>query len=546
MSEMMPGGEKMKVNIDGNLLGIEKRLASIGLPAGPDNVINHKALLGLIFGTLGALIGWILTEPHHENFTFWRDFLILATVGFMICFFIMLTDAVFERNLKAALHAARTSALYTLIIIVPAVLLTKFLFTPTQSVPNPFEKSGNLLKVLVLDVSGSMAGDPLTTLKKAVQAYADLTERKDPSKRTRLACVVFSNDARVVSEPTNDLRSFSDKVSKVSASGGTNMAAGLSLAESIFRRVAIPDRWSAAQKDKPSANEVIMVSDGKPDSVQPVLDSLSFFAAKGIPVHTVGAGSDYDRSLMERIASQTRGTFVPANDISMLVAVMEQFAVQGFTQAGADSGQKLGFASRILGWMLIGVSIGICAALPRKSHRAITWGIIGGLAGGFIGSVLFGVLQSIFSFAGVGSGVVNRFIGFAVLGASVGFSIPLVESVLKPAWIRISEGNQTGRVVIVDKSPMTLGSGWNSDIRISDDPEIDGKHLSLTKVGEDLEIECLSKQNLLVKGVKTGKAKVTHEETFMIGNTEFIYFNQLTGFRAQRSGFEKLNLSGFR
>jgi len=541
----------MKVNIDGTLLGIEKRLASVGLPAGPDNVINHKALLGLIFGTLGALIGWILTEPHHENFAFWRDFLILATVGFMICFFMMLTEAVFQRNSRAALNAARTSALYTLIIIVPMVLFTKFLFTPTRTVLKPVEISGNPVKVLVLDVSGSMDGHPLATLKKAVQAYADVIGSIDSGKKTRLACVVFSDDARIVCEPTNDLRAFTDQVNRITASGNTNMAAGLARAEDILSRVGISDRSSAGDKEKSHSDEVIMVSDGKPNvpsqgAVQAVVDRLGFFVAKGMPVHAVGAGRDYDRALMGRIASKTGGTFVPADDISKLVTVMEQFAAQGLTQAGVDPSEKLGFLSRIAGWMLIGMAIGICAALPRKSRRAITWGIMGGLAGGFIGSALFGLLQSVFSFAGVGSGVVNRLIGFAVLGASVGFSIPVVESMLKPAWIRISEGTQTGRVVIVDKSPMTLGSGWNSDIRVTDDPEIDDKHLKLTKAGEDLDIECLGRQNLLVNSVRVPKAKVTHEGTFMVGNTEFIYFNKLTGFRAQKSGFEKLDLTGYR
>lgn len=549
----------MASNLDGKLLGIEKRLASLGLPAGPDNVINHKALLGLFFGILGAFIGWLLTEPYSEEFTFWRDFLILSVVGLMICFFVMLTDWVFERTFWAFFKAVFLSVLSTAIIIVPSVLIAKHLLTPTSHKSTLYLEAGvKPLKVLVLDVSGSMEGDPLETLKRAVQAYVNVIQQNDKEKRTRLACVVFSNKALIVAEPTNDLSLFVDQVNKVKAEGATNMAEGLLFAENIFKKSGSTYKSKSSRKSSPTPDrkvfldEVIMVSDGKPNvpnerrALADVQDRLQFFMREGHPLHAVGAGKEYDRLLMEQLASKTGGTFVPADDVAKLIPVMEKFAHQGFTQSGKAGDEKIGPWTRIVGWVVIGIAIGICAALPRKSFRSLALGIVGGIAGGLVGSVFFEILQYVVDLTSLESGLINRCIGFMVLGASIGFAVPVVETVGRPAWLRILEGRQTGRVVVLEKSSMILGSGKRADIRIDDDPDISEKNIRFTKIGDDLEVQCLDKENLTVNGAPNRKTIIRNGETFEVGNTEFVYINKLTGFGIQKGGFEKLDLSAYR
>jgi Mg-chelatase subunit ChlD len=549
----------MGMDLNGALLGIEKRLGSLGLPAGPDNVINHKALLGLFFGALGAFIGWLITEPYNENFSFWRDFLILSVVGFMICFLIMLTEAVFERTFNAVVKAAIASILSAIFIIAPSVLLTKYLFTSEKSIPKLSREIEAPVKIFVLDISGSMQGKPLDELKKAVHAYVRIIERNDSEKRARVACVVFSDNSRIISEPTNDFRRFLNEIDSIKANGNTNMAAGLSSAEEIIGKLIAAEKlgttsgplW-AKETFRPSY-EVIMVSDGEPNipspekkAVEAVMQRLSFFSANHCPVNTVGAGKQYKRPLLEDISNRTGGTFVAADDVAKLVPVFEKLASQGLTQAGPNQDQKIGFTARVTGWIVIGIMIGICAALPRKSQRAIILGAIGGFVGGLVGSVMFELILHILSWGGGGSGVLGRCLGFVVLGGSIGFSVPIVESVGKTFWIRIIEGGQSGRIAVLDKALVTLGSGSNVDIRITDDPAIQAKHIRFTRAGEDQDIESLGKEGFFVNGKRAQKARITHEDTVLVGNTQFIYLNKLTGFGIQRGGFEKLDLSNFK
>jgi uncharacterized protein YegL len=549
----------MGMDLNGALLGIEKRLGSLGLPAGPDNVINHKALLGLFFGSMGAFIGWLITEPYNENFSFWRDFLILSVVGFMICFLIMLTEAVFERTFSAVMKAAIASILSAIFIIAPSVLLTKYLFASEKSIPKWSQEIEAPVKIFVLDISGSMQGKPLDELKKAVHAYVRIIERNDAEKRARLACVVFSDNSRTISEPTNDFGRFLTEIDSIKADGNTNMAAGLSSAQEIVEKLIASEKSGTTPKPvwtretfRPTY-EVIMVSDGEPnrpgtvkDAVEAVNQRLSFFSANRCPVDTVGAGPSYKKPLLENISSRTAGKFVAADDVGKLVVVFEQLASQGLTQAGPDRDQKIRFTARVTGWIVIGIAIGLCAALPRKSSRALLLGAIGGFVGGLVGSVMFELILYILSMGGAGSGVLGRCLGFMVLGGSIGFAVPIVESVGKTFWIRIIEGGQSGRIAVLDKALVTLGSGSNVDIRITDDPAIEPKHIRFTRAGEDQDIESLGKEGFFVNGKRAQKARITHEDTVLVGNTQFVYLNKLTGFGIQRGGFEKLDLSNFK
>ena len=550
----------MAPDINVTLIGIEKRLGSLGLPAGPDNLINHKALLGLFFGALGAFIGWLITEPYNENFTFFRDFLILTVVGFMICFFITLADVVFDKTLSAFTKALVTSLLSALIIIAPSAILAKFLFSSDHAFSNLLGASENPVQILVLDVSTSMKGYPLETLRKAVRTYAEVIDKNDVAKRIRVACVVFSDHAQIISEPTTEVWRVVNQIDTISTCDCTNMADGLLLAQNIVLKL-LADKKSgplgnrlSSGKDEQRPYEVILVTDGEPNTprsveyaTQAVMERLNFFASNRCPVHTVGAGNEYNKTLLENIAFRTGGQFVPANNVAELVPVMATFARQGLAQAGGPSNeQKIGPIARMAGWIIIGVAIGVCATLPRKSLRAILLGSIGGLVGGLIGALLFELIQYVMALGGAGSGLVSRCLGFVFLGASVGFAVPFVESVGKPAWIRIIQGGQSGRIAVLDKSPMILGSGLKADIRIVGDMAIEAKHIRFTRAGEDQDIESLGKRGFLVNGKMLRKTRIRHQDAVLVGATQFVYISKLTGFGIQRSGFEKLNLKKYR
>ncbi|MGB6065783.1 MAG: VWA domain-containing protein [Desulfomonilaceae bacterium] len=512
------------MNLDRALQSVERVLGAIGLPAGPDNIINHKTILGCVAGMSGAFLGWFITEPFTDQFPFWRDLYILSGVGFCICLFIASSEQILDRDLRSFIARVRISALFTLFFIIPAVLVANYLLT--KSVPVRMEST----KVFLLDVSGSMAGERLATLKKAVHAYVDTIEKRQPTKDIKLGCVLFENTADIVANPTTDYKSFKGDIDALTARGSTNMAAGLEFTRNILQASV-------------RTSEVILITDGYPDDVAAVRKMLAFFKENKVPVNTVGTGTDYQKTILEEIAAETNGIFAPADDISTLIPVVEKFAQQGLSKASADPEKKLPIASRLIGWILIGTSIGLCSALlprsgrtvlfgllpiPNMSARSVIFGAIGGFSGGLLGAVLFEGLQHAFSRIGIGSGILNRLLGFAILGLCIGFFVNLIEAAVKKVWIRITRGRAEGRLFILDRSPMILGRSEMVDIPVFGDLQIEEENLQLSISGKSTKIATLrGLRNLKVNGFPAREAVLAHLDTFTVGNTEFIYLNKL-------------------
>lgn len=524
------------MDLNSALQSIEQRLATLGLPAGPDRLINHKTILGVCLGIVGAVIGWFITEPYREDFGFWRDYAILSAVGVLIWLLVASVDSVFDKSAKGFVWRLARCA-YAPVVILAVVLGVKGLLAMGSGTA----ASGEVLRVFVLDVSGSMKGYPLETLKKAVRAYAKVLEEKGQSRSTKLACVTFSDKAQVVAEPTDNYAAFLRKIDAITVLNATNMTSGLEMARDVVNRFSVPSggagRAEAARSsDEPPRIEVILVSDGQPnlprrhpqDAAYPyetLRANLPFFSESRVPIHSVGAGNDYDKKLLEEIAATTGGKFVPANDVSSLVQQLQQLARDSaMTKGYDDKAEKLPFFLRILSWVVVGIAIGLCCALSRITRRALVLGVIGGFAGGFLGALFFEAFLAGMNAVGIRSGVISRLGGFVILGACVGFCLPFVESVAKQAWIRITDGAKAGRMYILDRPEMILGRDELVDIPVYGDLEIDKENVRFVKTdGSNYMIEALGKDNLVVNGVKTRSAELRHGTAFTVGNTWFVY-----------------------
>lgn len=108
---------------------------------------------------------------------------------------------------------------------------------------------------------------------------------------------------------------------------------------------------------------------------------------------------------------------------------------------------------RALGWMLMGVGIGLAEGIYEQSSRKIRNGLIGGALGGLVGGVLFDRI------ALVGSDMPSRAVGFVCLGLAVGGMIGLAHVVLKEAWLTVLDGYRPGRQLILTADVTTLGRG---------------------------------------------------------------------------------------
>lgn len=171
--------------------------------------------------------------------------------------------------------------------------------------------------VIVLDRSGSMAGQKLGDARLAVTQLIDRLSSED-----RLALITYSNTVQTVSPLvglTEAVRGGLKKaVSMVTAEGGTNLGAGLK--QGIRTLVETP----ADSRRR----RVILISDGLANIgiVDPVeLGTMASNAAEhNFVVSTIGVGYDFNETLMTRLADQGAGRYYFLEDPARFAQVFEK------------------------------------------------------------------------------------------------------------------------------------------------------------------------------------------------------------------------------
>lgn len=135
--------------------------------------------------------------------------------------------------------------------------------------------------------------------------------------------------------------------------------------------------------------------------------------------------------------------------------------------------------ARGLGWMFLGLAVGVSEGIAARSLGKFSYGTIGGALGGFIGGALFGGLylwaighgsgQDLFA-AGGGA------VGLVILGASIGSLSALVQGVFQPASVKVLRGWQEGREYPLVKVDSLLGRDEHADIALFRDMRVEKKH----------------------------------------------------------------------
>ena len=131
---------------------------------------------------------------------------------------------------------------------------------------------------------------------------------------------------------------------------------------------------------------------------------------------------------------------------------------------------------RAIGWALIGLFLGLVQGLPSGSGKAARHGAVGGFIGGLLGGALFEIVPYILPPGTKNPSIVSRGISMTVTGASIGFFIGLVETLLKQAWIRVVQGRNEGKEYIISKARTTIGRNELSDIGLFGDRSISPLH----------------------------------------------------------------------
>ena len=164
----------------------------------------------------------------------------------------------------------------------------------------------------LLDVSGSMNGERLDTVKRTLKLFADQMQPED-----RVSIITYNAAATVICNKENrdHLRLHADHLY---AEGGTNMEAGILALTSL---------------DLASLDAVFLLTDGEVNqgisSIRGLetLARVTAFENHKIPVYTLGYGEDHNAKLLQAIAVGTRASYTFAETHEMIPSVVGSILV---------------------------------------------------------------------------------------------------------------------------------------------------------------------------------------------------------------------------
>jgi Ca-activated chloride channel family protein len=168
---------------------------------------------------------------------------------------------------------------------------------------------------LVLDISGSMAGESITRAREAARSLVDKLAPTDD-----FSLVTFSSDATVLvpDGPVGPRReSIKKSIAEVHENGGTNIGRGLELGYAQAAVKTIPED---------AVRVVLLLSDGHANIGITAQDKLSKLALdafqRGVQTSSFGLGPDYDGALMSSIAEDGAGGYYYLRDAEQIAPAL--------------------------------------------------------------------------------------------------------------------------------------------------------------------------------------------------------------------------------
>lgn len=154
----------------------------------------------------------------------------------------------------------------------------------------------SLAVALVVDVSGSMEGEPLAQARLAAAEFVQGLSPQDS-----VAVITFSDSVSLVQDFTADKEAVIRAIDGLAALGNT--ALYQAAADAAARAAAAPS----------PRRVIILLSDGVDYGGMSSVtrdDSIAAVSAAGVPIYTIGLGTEIDREYLTAVAQASRARFL--------------------------------------------------------------------------------------------------------------------------------------------------------------------------------------------------------------------------------------------
>ncbi len=204
----------------------------------------------------------------------------------------------------------------------------------------------------------------------------------------------------------------------------------------------------------------------------------------GIGYFVVSVEAIRDRAWLRFVRLASYGAILGAlgGAVGILLAEFVNYRLVG--GIGAIRGSQLKFfatvLSRGLGFLFLGILVGLSEGIAFRSRAKMGYGAIGGALGGFLGGCLFGFIY-LFSLERGGDAALAGATGLVLLGAFIAALSSLVRSVFQPARLRVLRGWQEGRDYPLDKPEVYLGRDEHADVALFRDMTVQRQHVRIER-----------------------------------------------------------------
>jgi len=167
--------------------------------------------------------------------------------------------------------------------------------------------------VLAIDCSGSMCGSKMEEAKRILTEIAE--KYVEIGSNWSIGVVNFGGPheiypSKVLLSPTHSLAEIRASADRIQANGGTPMAAGLESIRHILETA-------------PGKRRAVVITDGRPNSVQQSRQTAQTLKALGIQIGVVPVGEDADRSFLADIGDFHSDIDVDGSGHGMAAAVID-------------------------------------------------------------------------------------------------------------------------------------------------------------------------------------------------------------------------------